>query len=121
MDLVGGKNSLLPPDSDVRGPAWYLLVINEATAWKWAFTIDSKKALPQIIDNLLEHILIQYGIRTARIHYDAGLEFVNESVKSLLSKRGIVLNVAAAKAPEQNGIIERNVRTVGEKMRILAL
>jgi len=42
-------------------------------------------------------------------------------VKSFLSKRGIVLNVAAAKAPEQNGIIERNVRTVGEKMRILAL
>ena len=48
MDLVGGKNSLSPADTDVgtKGPSWYLLVIDEATAWKWAFTIDSKKALP---------------------------------------------------------------------------
>ena len=42
-------------------------------------------------------------------------------MRSLLSKRGIVIDVAAAKAPEQNGIIERNVRTVGEKMRTLTL
>jgi len=101
-DLVGGKNSLLPAgaSADVKGPSWYLLVVDEATAWKWAFTIDSKKALPQIIDNLLEHVFVQYGVRTATIHCDAGLEFVNDSVRSILSKRGIVLNVAAAKAPE---------------------
>ena len=38
-----------------------------------------------------------------------------------LSARGIQLSHTAAKAHEQNGIVERNVRTVTEKMRALRL
>ena len=119
MDLVGGQRSLLPPNSS--GPAWYLLVVDEATAWKWGFSVESKKQVPQLIENLLQHIQVQHDIKTARIHCDAGTEFLNDTVRKLLNKRGIVIDDAASKAPEQNDIIERNVRTVGEKMRALAL
>ena len=119
MDLVGGQKSLLPPDT--KGPAWYLLVVDEATAWKWGFPVESKKQLPQLIENLLQHILVQYGVSTARIHYDTGTEFLNEAIRKLLNKRGIVINGASAKAPEQNGIAEHNVKTVGEKIKALVI
>jgi len=64
---------------------------------------------------------VQHNVSTSRIYYDAGTEFLNEVIRKSLDKRGIVIDDAAAKAPEQNGIIERNVRTVSEKMRALAL
>ena len=74
-----------------------------------------------LIENLLQRISVQHGSVTAKIHCDAGTEFTNSAVRGILDKRGVQIEIAAAKAPEQNGITERNARTVGEKIRSLSL
>ena len=37
-DLVRGSRSLSPADS-TEGPQWFLLVVDEAIAWKWAWPV----------------------------------------------------------------------------------
>ena len=119
-DLVGGSRSLSLADS-TEGPQWFLLVVDEATAWKWAWPIQSKKEVVGVIRSLLQELRNTRGITPKRFHCDSGTEFLNEGLRSILQEKGITLSYAAAKAHEQNGIVERNVRTVTEKMRALHL
>jgi len=53
------------------------------------------------------------------LHYDSGSEFINDGLRKGLTSRGIILTHIAGYAYEQNGITERNVRTIIEKMRAL--
>ena len=48
---------------------------------------------------------------------DCGKEFCNEGVKRFLLSRGIKHELSTPKAPEQNGYIERQNRTVVESAR----
>jgi transposase InsO family protein len=48
---------------------------------------------------------------------DNGLEFVNERMETLLREKGIVHLTSAPYTPEQNGVIERDNRTVQEAAR----
>ena len=52
---------------------------------------------------------------------DSGTEFSNSDFQQNLLSRGIEWHRSSSHAPEQNGIVERNVRTVTEKMRALHL
>lgn len=93
FDLVGGRNSLLPPNT--AGPSWYLLAVDEATGFKWGFPVESKKEVPALIETLLQRLAVQHDSVTVKIHCDAGTEFTNSSVRSILDKRGIQLEIGA--------------------------
>ena len=120
FDLVGGRQSLSPSTVD-DSPHWFLLAVDEATAWKWAWPIASKKEVTPRVQQLLDLLQVQHGVRPKAIHTDSGTEFLNKQMRSMLAARGIALSHASAKAPEQNGIVERNVRSITEKMRALRL
>lgn len=63
----------------------------------------------------------KFGKTPIAIHTDGGTEFSNSSLQELLLSRGIEWHKSSSNAHEQNGIVERNVRTVTEKMRALHL
>ena len=75
----------------------------------------------RVIRSLLQELYNTRGIIPKRFYYDSGTEFLNKGLRSILQEKDITLSHAAAKAHEQNGIVERNVRTVTEKMRALHL
>lgn len=123
MDLVGGQKSLSPVTSDTSVPnaTWFLLAIDEFTSWKWAWPIYSKKTVPTQIRYLLENLKTKFNVVPKHLHTDSGTEFSNSELQEDLLSRGIEWHKSSSHAPEQNGIIERNVRTVTEKMRSLYL
>ena len=123
MDLVGGQKSLFPTTTDKSVPnaTWFLLAVDEQTAWKWAWPVYSKKTAPNQINHLLNHLKNKFNITPKCIHTDSGTEFSNSELQKSLSSRGIEWKRSSSHAPEQNGIVERNVRTVTEKMRALHL
>ncbi|KAI0993028.1 hypothetical protein K3495_g15156, partial [Podosphaera aphanis] len=123
MDLVGGQKSLLPTtvDSSVPTATWFLLAVDEHTAWKWAWPIYNKKTVSTTVQHFLEHLHKQHNKTPKRIHTDSGTEFSNSTFQEILQSRGIEWSKSSSHAPEQNGVAERNVRTVTEKMRALHL
>lgn len=123
MDLVGGQKTLAPTTTDdsVPNATLFLLAIDEFTLWKWAWPIYSKKTVPTQIQYLLEHLKTKFSITPKRIHTDSGTEFANSILQQILNSRGIEWHRSSSHAPEQNGIAERNVRTVTEKICALHL
>ncbi|KAI1006897.1 hypothetical protein K3495_g1322 [Podosphaera aphanis] len=123
MDLVGGQKSLFPITTDKSTPAatWFLLAVDEHTSWKWSWPIHNKKTVPTTIQYFLERIRTQYNKAPKRIHSDSGTKFSNSEFQGILHSRGIEWLKSSSHAPEQNGVAERNVRTVTEKMRALHL
>ncbi|POS85366.1 hypothetical protein EPUL_004436 [Erysiphe pulchra] len=113
MDLVGDKS--------VPNATWFLLAVDEFRAWKWAWPIFSKKTVPTQIRYLLENLKTKFGITPKRIHTDSGTVFQNSNLQGELLSRGIEWQKSSSHAPKQNGIVERNVRTVTEKMRTFHL
>ncbi|KAI0991833.1 hypothetical protein K3495_g16354, partial [Podosphaera aphanis] len=122
MDLVGGQKSLSPTTTDKSVPnaTWFLLAVDEFTSRKWAWPVFSKKTVPVLTRNFLQHLKTKFDKIPKRLHTDSGTEFSNSEFQELLS-RGIEWQKSSSIAPEQNGIVERNVRTVTEKMRALHL
>ena len=115
--MVGGKNSLAPKGA-TGVPQWYLLLVDEFTGWKWAAAVSNKKDCTKLILNFLD---LMAKHKPSRFHCDAGTEFLNDGLRAGLAARGITQTNAAGKAHEQNGIVERNVRTVNDKMRAIEL
>lgn len=123
MDLVGGQKSLnlTIMDKSIPNATWFLLAVDDFTAWKWAWPIYSKKTVPGQIGHLLEHLKNKFDKTPKCIHTDSGTEFSNSELQELMLSRGIEWQMSSSHAPEQNGIVERNVCTVTEKMRALHL
>lgn len=61
------------------------------------------------------------GKRIKNIRFDNGREFVNRKVKDLLSKEGVTREHITPYTPEQNGLIERDNRTVQESARTMLI
>ena len=123
MDLVGGQKALSPTTTDQSTPnaTWFLLAVDEFTSYKWAWPIYSKKTVPTQIRQFLEHLKVKFNKTPKVIHTDSGTEFSNSMLQEELLFRGVEWHKSSSHAPEQNGIVERNVRTVTEKMRALHL
>lgn len=103
MDLVGGQKALYPTTTEKSVPTatWFLLAVDEYTLYKWAWPVYIKKTVPTQIY--------------------CSTEFSNSHLQGELLSHGIEWHRSLSHAPEQNGVAERNVRTVIEKMRALHL
>ncbi|KHJ30956.1 putative serine threonine protein kinase domain protein [Erysiphe necator] len=123
MDLVGGQKSLTPTitDKSIPNATWFLLAVDNFTAWKWAWPVYSKKTVPGQIGHSLEHLKNKFDKTPKCIHTDSGTGFSNSEFQDLLLSCGIEWQRSFSHAPEQNGIVERNFRTITEKMRALHL
>lgn len=123
MDLVGGQKALSPTTTEKSVPTatWFLLAVDEYTSYKWAWPVYTKKTVPTQIRYFLEHLKTKFNKTPVKIHTDCGTEFSNSHLQEELLSRGIEWHRSSSHAPEQNGIAERNVRTVIEKMRALHL
>ena len=60
-----------------------------------------------------------YGHSVKVIRSDNGTEFVNKHVKTFLDEKGIMQETSAPYTPEQNGVAERENRTVVEMARTM--
>ncbi|KAI0995619.1 hypothetical protein K3495_g12561 [Podosphaera aphanis] len=119
----GGQKSLssVATDSSVPNATLFVLAVDEYTSWKWAWPIYSKKTVPTKIRQFLEYLKTNHSQTPEILHTDSGSEFSNVELQEILLNRGTTWHRFSSHAPEQNGIAERAVRTVTEKMRALHL
>ncbi|KAL5600888.1 uncharacterized protein BROUX77_001088 [Berkeleyomyces rouxiae] len=118
LDLVGGKNALPKATSSTDFPLadQFLLVVDEFSLYRWAFPVHSKKDIAILIDNFIEQLKTQFGRHPKVLHSDDASEFKSSKCLELAERRGMLWQRSAAYAHEQNGIVERSVRTVCEAL-----
>ncbi|KAI3681549.1 hypothetical protein L6452_36348 [Arctium lappa] len=79
----------------------------------------TKSDVLEILINLLKRLQVLFSCNIQKLRSDNGTKFRNAKINSYLSEEVISPNFYAARTPEQNGVVERNNRTLVEAARTM--
>uniref|UniRef100_A0A0A9YMV4 Retrovirus-related Pol polyprotein from transposon TNT 1-94 n=1 Tax=Lygus hesperus TaxID=30085 RepID=A0A0A9YMV4_LYGHE len=101
------------------GSKYFLLFKDDYSHYRFCYMLSEKSDVPAVVKKFLALAENDTGRRVKAIRSDQGTEIVNYSVKKLLEDSGIRHQTTTAYCPEQNGRIEREMRTVVEAARTM--
>lgn len=104
-------------EDSLGGSRFFLLLKDDYTHWRTLYFLKYKSETTESLEDFFKKVdkWSKGGVKTLRT--DNGLEFANRDVKMLTRSHGITHQRTVAYAPEQNGSIERENRTVVELAR----
>jgi transposase InsO family protein len=114
MDTVGS--------SLVRslGGKWYVLVIiDDYSRYSWVFFVESKDEVFEHFWSLALRLNNEHPNCLKVIRSDNGTEFRNASLDQFCVEHGVDQQFSAPCIPQQNGVMERNNRTLVEIARMM--
>ena len=109
LDLAGPF-----PVRSVFHEVGYCMVTDDKTKFRWILLYKKKSDVPGKIVDLLMQIKVQFRAKIRRLHSDQGTEFTNDTINNFCSQHGIVQEFSHVGTPQQNGVSERTIRSVGE-------
>jgi hypothetical protein len=81
--------------------------------------VTSKDQIPNVLIAHLNKIETITKSKVKFLYTDGGSEFINHTIKSYCTNKGITLHYPPARTPQWNGIAERTVRTIKDGARTL--
>nr|GEY31596.1 Gag-Pol polyprotein [Tanacetum cinerariifolium] len=83
--------------------------------YTWTHFLRSKDETPEVLIDFLT--LVQRGLhaQVRIVRTDKGTEFLNKTLHAYFASEGILHQTSVARTPEQNGVVERQNRTLVEK------
>ncbi|GJR81876.1 retrovirus-related pol polyprotein from transposon TNT 1-94 [Tanacetum coccineum] len=109
MDLCGPMRV-----ASVNGKKYILVIVDDYSRFTWVKCLRSKDEAPAFIINFLKMIQVRLKETVRRIRTDNGTEFVNQTLREYYEKVGISHETSVARSPQQNGVVERQNRTLIE-------
>nr|GFB33940.1 Gag-Pol polyprotein [Tanacetum cinerariifolium] len=114
MDLCGPMHV-----ASINGKRYMLVIVDDYSRYTWTHFLRSKDETPKVLIDFLR--LVQRGlqaqVRVVRI--DKGTEFLNQTLHVYIAAEGIQHQTSVARTPEQNGVVERQNRTLVEAARTM--
>ncbi|GJW82136.1 retrovirus-related pol polyprotein from transposon TNT 1-94 [Tanacetum coccineum] len=114
MDLCGPMRV-----ASVNGKKYILVIVDDYSRFTWVKCLRSKDEAPAFIINFLKMIQVRLKETVRRIRTDNGTEFVNQTLREYYEKVGISHETSVARSPQQNGVVERQNRTLIEAARTI--
>ena len=95
-----------------------LLLIDRKTHYRWAFLLINKAGptIFNVIKSFFKRLKNQYNYYPKRLFFDGGKE-INSDLKNWLTTKGIDFVTSSPYVYKQNGLIERFVRVLIERLR----
>jgi transposase InsO family protein len=94
---------------------WMITFIDDASGFSALHFLRSKADAVTALQDLIIWAEAQTGYRLRSIRSDRGGEYINQSLRTFLSSRGIEHQTSVPRTPQQNGQAERFNRTILEK------
>ncbi|OWZ09592.1 Integrase, catalytic core protein [Phytophthora megakarya] len=96
----------------------FMLVVDEATRFKWGFLLKSKAEATTEIKALMLQLATKFPKHKTEVLFsDGGGEFINAELKAFCGERGIELRSSNPYSPQENSIVERSNQTVMRQVR----
>ena len=114
MDLFG-PNSY----KSLGGNSFGLVIFDDFSRFTWVFFLDDKSQVQKIFKNFARKAQNQFEVKIKKVRSDNGMEFKNANVDTFLDEEGISHEFLATYTPQQNGVVERNNRTLIEMSRTM--
>lgn len=96
-----------------------LLCKDEFSGYRMINFVSHKRDIPEKVTMMINETKIQTGNRVHCITTDNGTEFLNQTVWKMLDAWGIKHYKSVPYTPQQNGFIERDIRTITESARTM--
>ncbi|GJV51013.1 retrovirus-related pol polyprotein from transposon TNT 1-94 [Tanacetum coccineum] len=95
----------------------------KTTTWKftWVKFLRSKDETPEFVIKFLKQIQVGLNKTVRYIHTDNGTEFVNKDLIAYYESVSIFLQKRVPQTPQQNGVVERQNRTLVEDARTMLI
>ncbi|POM61971.1 putative Polyprotein [Phytophthora palmivora] len=100
----------------------FLLVVDEATRYKWGYLIANKDQAAALIETLVKRLAVKFPKRNVSMLFsDGGGEFVNNQLQQFCDGQGIEARSTNAYSPQENSIVERANQTVIRQVQSLLI
>nr|GEW95901.1 hypothetical protein [Tanacetum cinerariifolium] len=114
MDLCGPMRV-----ASINGKRYVLVIVDDYSRYTWTYFLRSKDETPKVLIDFLR--LVQRGLQAQVriVRTDKGTEFLNQTLLVYFGAEGILHQTSVARTPEQNGVVERQNRTLVEAARTM--
>lgn len=103
--------------TSIGGAKYFLLFKDDFSHFRTVYFLKTKDEAVAKLDIFLKLVENQFERRVKTLRSDNGLEIKNKGTRKLLEQLGVFHTFTNAYTPEQNGRIEREMRTVVEAAR----
>ncbi|KAK2068664.1 hypothetical protein P8C59_003294 [Phyllachora maydis] len=121
LDLIEGDTVKIRPRPYNRNPI-VLLLVNRKSRYRWVFNLPNKSGpiVANAIKGFFRGLRNGFGRYPTKFHFDGGTE-ITDLLTTWLAKRGIKFSTSAPYIHEQNGLVERSVRVILDRVRCTIL
>nr|GEU42390.1 retrovirus-related Pol polyprotein from transposon TNT 1-94 [Tanacetum cinerariifolium] len=116
IDLFGP----LTPRS-INHEKYTLVIVDEYSRYTCVYFLKKKSQAPETIMSFIKGVKNQNDIKVKQLRTDNGTKFKNSTLVNFCDEKRISQNFSSLYIPEQNGVTERNNRTLIEAARIMLL
>ncbi|GKD20067.1 putative ribonuclease H-like domain-containing protein, partial [Tanacetum coccineum] len=109
MDLCGPMRF-----ASINGKKYILVIVDDYSRFTWMKFLPSKDEAPDFIIKFLKMIQVRLNATVKNIRTDNGTEFVNQTLRDYYEQVGISRKTSVARTLQQNGVVERQNRTLVE-------
>nr|GFB68494.1 hypothetical protein [Tanacetum cinerariifolium] len=109
MDLCGPMRV-----ASINGKKYILVIVDDYSRYMWALFLRSKDETPEVLKDFLTMIQRNLQALVITVRTDGGSEFLNKTLNAFFKEEGIEHQTSTAQTPEQNGVVERQNRTLVE-------
>nr|GEZ89865.1 retrovirus-related Pol polyprotein from transposon TNT 1-94 [Tanacetum cinerariifolium] len=110
MDLCGPMRV-----ASINKKRYVLVIVDDYSRYTWTHFLRSKHETPEVFR------LVQRGLQAQDrvVRTDKGTEFLNQTLHAYFAAEGIQHQTSVARTPKQNGVVERQNRTLVEAARTM--
>ncbi|KAK2066753.1 hypothetical protein P8C59_000542 [Phyllachora maydis] len=121
LDSIEGDTVKIRPRPYNRNPI-VLLLVDRKSRYRWVFNLPNKSGpiVANAIKGFFRGLRNGFGRYPTKFHFDGGTE-ITDLLTTWLAKRGIKFSTSAPYIHEQNGLVERSVRVILDRIRCTIL
>lgn len=108
-------------EESLNGSKYFTLCKDEYSGYRMITFVRYKSDIASEVKQCISQAELDTSNKVLRIVTDNGSEFMNNALQEHLVERGIIHDTSVAYTPEQNGYIERDIRTIFEAGRTILI
>nr|GEZ09434.1 retrovirus-related Pol polyprotein from transposon TNT 1-94 [Tanacetum cinerariifolium] len=99
----------------------HLFIVDDYSRFTWVKFLRSKDETPEVVIKFVQQIQVGLNKTVRYICTDNGTEFVNQTLTDYYERIGIFHQKTVPRTPQQNGVVERQNRTLVEAARTMLI
>nr|GEX44525.1 integrase, catalytic region, zinc finger, CCHC-type, peptidase aspartic, catalytic [Tanacetum cinerariifolium] len=107
--------------STINDPKYILVIVDDYSRFTWVKFLRSKDETPEVVIKIIQQIQVGLNKTVRYVRTDNSTEFVNHTLTEYYERIGIFHQNTVPRTPQQNGVVERQNRTLVEAARTMLI